>query len=111
MSLIAGQPGNTHNSLVYVDTYMWTKYTLTATSFSSIAGVDGGTKSVDQLTVAGRGTLTSTGFFSVNTQCTFTLQAPGKVGATAYDFTMTFACDQFVAGTKVSSADLSCICC
>ena len=101
MSLIAGQPSNKANSLVYVDTYMWTKYTLTATSFTSIAGVDGGTKSVDQLTVVGSGTLTSTGFFSINSQCTFTLKAPGTVGSTAYDFSMTFSCDQFVSGTKV----------
>ena len=101
MSVIAGQPGNAHNSLVYTDTYAWTKYTLTATSFSSIAGVDGGTRAVDQLTVVGKGTLTSTGYFSINTQCSFTLQSPGQASGTAYDFTMTFSCDQFVSGTKV----------
>ena len=104
MNVVAGQPANAHNSMVYTDTYAWTKYTLTATSFSSITGVDGGKTAVDQLTVVGKGTLTSTGFFSVDTQCSFTLQSPGSASGTAYDFTMTFACDQFVAGTKVGSA-------
>jgi hypothetical protein len=111
MLLLSMQASNAANSLVYTDTYAWTKYTLTATSFSSLTGVDGGTKpgAVDQLTVSGTGTLTSSGFFSVDTTCTFTLQSPGTVSGTTYDFTMTFACQQFVSGTKVRfCASVSC---
>ena len=95
------QASNPANSLVYTDSYYWTQYTLTATSFTNISGVDGGTAKVDQLTVSGTGTLTSSGMINVDTTCTFTLKAPGTVSGTNYDFTMTFACQQFVSGTKV----------